>query len=43
VKWDFVLITDSTMLRRILGPKREDVDRNGENFVMRRFVISTLL
>jgi hypothetical protein len=33
---------ENRVLRRIFGPKREEVTADGENCVMKRFMICTL-
>jgi hypothetical protein len=35
-------VFENRVLRRIFGPKRDEVTENGENCIMRRFVICTL-
>jgi hypothetical protein len=35
-------VFENRVLRRIFGPKREEVTRGGENCIMRSFVICTL-
>jgi hypothetical protein len=32
-------VFENRMLRRIFGPKRDEVKGNGENFIMRSFII----
>jgi hypothetical protein len=34
-------VSENRVLRRIFGPKRDDVTRNGENYIMRSFMICT--
>jgi hypothetical protein len=36
-----VRVFENRVLRRIFGPKREEVTGNGENFIMRSFMICT--
>jgi hypothetical protein len=35
-------VFDNRVLRRIFGPKRDEVTKNGENCIMKSFVICTL-
>jgi hypothetical protein len=35
-------VFENRVLRRIFGLKRDEVMQNGENYIMRSFVISTL-
>ena len=37
-----VRVFENRMLRRIFGPKRDEVTGNGENYIMRSLVICTL-
>ena len=46
--WSFTLreerrlsVFENRVLRRILGPKRDEVTRNGENYIMRSLIICT--
>ena len=43
VTWKFYYLLSHLyrVLRRVLGPKRDEVTGNGENYIMRRLVIST--
>jgi hypothetical protein len=34
-------VFENRVVRSIFGPKREDIQGNGENFIMRSFVICT--
>ena len=35
-------VFENRVLRRVLGPKRDEVTANGENYIMRSLVICTL-
>jgi hypothetical protein len=35
-------VSEKRVLRRIFGPKRDEVTGNGENYIMRSFMICTV-
>ena len=40
--WSITLrVFENRVLRRVFGPKRDEVTGNGENYIMRSFVICT--
>jgi hypothetical protein len=36
-------VFENRVLRRIFGPKRDEVTEDGENYIMRSFITCTLL
>jgi hypothetical protein len=36
-----LMVFENTMLRRIFGPKKDEVTRSGENYIIKSLVICT--